>query len=275
MPIDPSLAIGAQLPDRPVRWTSSDVLLYHLALGAGPDRLGYVYERGLRVLPTFAVVVPTLGMVDPPQVRMPGIDVDLSAALHGRQELTVHRPLPVEGDTLARARITDVQDKGNAALIITETSTEYFTLRSTVFVRGEGGFGGNRGASTRHDPPDRPPDAVLLCPTLPQQAAWYRLCGDRNPLHIDPAFAARAGFPRPILHGLCSYGMVARTVVDELLDGDPDRLAGFGARFAGVVYPGETLRVRVWREAEALTVVATVADRSDAPALTDAVLTLA
>ncbi|HEY6798612.1 MAG TPA: MaoC/PaaZ C-terminal domain-containing protein [Kineosporiaceae bacterium] len=273
MPIDPSVAVGAELPERQLTWTSSDVLQYHLALGAGAEELRYVYERDLQVLPTFAVVTPTLGVSEPPKLDMPGIDVDLSAALHGRQELVVHRPLPVDGETVAKARIADIHDKGTAALIVTETTTPYFTLRGTVFVRGEGGFGGSRGPTVRHAPPDREPDVVLLSPTLPQQAAWYRLCGDRNPLHIDPGFAALAGFPRPILHGLCTYGIVAKAAVDHVLEGDPDALASFDARFAGVVYPGETLRVRIWCGPGALTLVVTVADRDDAPALSDALLT--
>jgi acyl dehydratase len=281
MPIDPNLAIGAELPSHDLAWTASDVLLYHLAVGAGPADLRYVYERDLRVLPTFAVVAPTLRDTAPPVLTMPGIDVDLAAALHGRQELTVHRPLPVDGKAHTRSVVADVQDKGSAAVIVVETRAAdpagepLFTNRTTIFVRGAGGFGGHRGGSARVPVPSRAPDAVLETPTLPQQALWYRLCGDRNPLHVDPAFAAMAGFPGPILHGLCTYGVVCRAVVDALLDGDVGRVTGYAARFAGVVYPGETLRTRVWAEApDRLVVTTTVADRDDAPALADATLTL-
>ena len=274
MPIDPGVAIGADLPEQTLTWSASDVLLYHLALGARADQLQYVYERDLRVLPTFAVVTPTLGHTDPPRVSMPGIEVDLSAALHGRQELTVHHPLPVEGSAPARSRVVDVYDKGAAAIIVTETVTKFFTLRNNIFVRGEGGFGGARGPSTRVQPPTREPDAVVLCPTWPEQALWYRLCGDRNPLHVDPGFAALAGFPRPILHGLCTYGIVAKAAVDTMLDADPTRLKGYTARFAGVVFPGETLRIRIWRQHGGLLLIATVVERDDAPALTDALLTV-
>jgi acyl dehydratase len=280
MPIDPNLAVGAELPSHDLAWTASDVLLYHLAVGAGPDDLRYVYERDLRVLPTFAVVAPTLRDTAPPVLTMPGIDVDLAAALHGRQELTVHRPLPVDGKAHTRSVIADIQDKGSAAVIVVETRAAdpagepLFTNRTSIFVRGEGGFGGHRGESVRVAVPERGPDAVLETPTWPQQALWYRLCGDRNPLHVDPGFAARAGFPRPILHGLCTYGVVCRAVVDALLDGDVGRVTGYAARFAGVVYPGETLRTRVWAEApDRLVVTTTVADRDDAPALADTVLT--
>jgi acyl dehydratase len=281
MPIDPALAIGAELPSHDLSWTASDVLLYHLAIGAGPDDLRYVYERDLRVLPTFAVVAPTLRDTTPPALTMPGVDVDLAAALHGRQELTVHRPLPVDGKARTRSVIADVQDKGSAAVIVVETRAAdpagepLFTNRTTIFVRGEGGFGGRRGESSRVPVPSREPDAVVETPTWPQQALWYRLCGDRNPLHVDPAFAARAGFPRPILHGLCTYGVVCRAVVDALLDGDVGRVTGCSARFAGVVFPGETLRTRVWAEAPDRYVLTTsVVERDDAPALADTILTV-
>ncbi|HEX8629394.1 MAG TPA: MaoC/PaaZ C-terminal domain-containing protein [Catenuloplanes sp.] len=274
MPIDPGKAIGARLPDRELAWTASDVLLYHLGLGAGAGELRYVYERDLTVLPTFAVVAGTLRDTEPPTISMPGVEIDLATALHGRQDLVVHRPLPVSGRATARSHIVDVYDKGNAAVIVTETSTPYFTSRSSIFARGAGGFGGARGPSTRVPPPPREPDAVLLSRTSPDQALWYRLCGDRNPLHVDPAFAALAGFPRPILHGLCTYGVVAKAVVDALLDGDPTRVAGYGGRFAGVVFPGETLRTRIWRQDTHLLLTTSVADRDDAPALSDATLTL-
>src|SRR4051812_28157403 len=149
MPIDPAVAIGADLPARDLSWNSTDVLLYHLALGAGPDELRYVYERDLQVLPTFAVVAGTLAETEPPRLNMPGIDVDLVAALHGRHELVIHEPLPVSGRARTRSRIVDVQDKGGAAVIVIEAQTAYFTSRTSIFVKGAGGFGGARGPSTR------------------------------------------------------------------------------------------------------------------------------
>jgi acyl dehydratase len=274
MPIDPAVAVGAELPARDLAWDSTDVLLYHLAVGAGADELSYVYEDALRgVLPTFATVATTLRDTDPPSVTMPGVDVDLARVVHGRQELELHRPIPVQGRCRARSRIAAVHDKGTAAVVVTETITELFTSRISIFAKGEGGFGGDRGPSTKVPPPRRPPDAEVLTPTELRQPLWYRLLGDRNPLHVDPAFARRAGFPRPILHGLCTYGIVAKAAVDAVLDGDPDRLGAFSARFAGVVFPGETLRTRIWREDGHLILLATVADRDDAPALADAVIT--
>ncbi|WP_018219334.1 MaoC/PaaZ C-terminal domain-containing protein [Salinispora pacifica] len=275
MPIDPAVAVGAELPGRDLSWDSTDVLLYHLAVGAGPDELSYVYEGALRgVLPTFATVATTLRDTEPPTLTMPGIDIDLAQVVHGRQELELHQPIPAKGSCAARSRIVAVYDKGSAAVIVTETSTELFTSRISIFVKGAGGFGGERGPTTRVPVPDRAPDAVVLSPTDARQALWYRLCGDRNPLHVDPTFAAHAGFPRPILHGLCTYGIVAKAAVDALLDGDPERVAGYQARFAGVVFPGETLRTEMWREDGQLVLRASVADRDDAPALSDVSLTL-
>ncbi|PXY28089.1 MaoC/PaaZ C-terminal domain-containing protein [Prauserella muralis] len=286
MPIDPDAAIGADLGDTTFAWTSSDVLLYHLALGAGSRptderELRYAYEADLRVLPTFATVAPNLRIFEPPSVTFPGIDIDLARVVHGTQEVVLDRPIPVEGKAVGRTRIVDVLDKGKAAVIQQETRVTdpagdpLWTARSSIFARGEGGFGGRRGASDRVELPDREPDAVVDTPTLPQQALLYRLCGDRNPLHADPQFARAAGFDVPILHGLCTYGIVAKAVTDALLDADVTRIRSWSAKFAGIVLPGEPLRTRVWREGERLLVTTTAPDRDDAPVLSDAVLTTA
>jgi acyl dehydratase len=282
VPIDPSVAVGADLPEQPFVWNAGDVLLYHLSLGAGhdpmsPSELRYTTEKDLQVLPTFALVAPTFHQFEPPAVSFPGIDVDLSKVLHGGQELEVHRPLPTEGKATLRSRIADVYDKGSAAVIIQESEAVdecgrgLFTTRSSIFARGEGGFGGERGPSAKVELPDTEPDLEVQASTLPQQALWYRLCGDRNPLHSDPEFAAAAGFPRPILHGLCSYGIVCKALVDGLLDGDTSRVARFSTRFAGVVFPGETLRTRAWRRDSDWVVRTTAVERDDAPVLADTV----
>jgi acyl dehydratase len=283
VPIDPELAIGAELGELNFAWTPSDVLLYHLALGAGanpadPKELRYAYERDLRVLPTFATVAENLRSVEPPAVTMPGIDVDLAQVVHGTQAVTVHRPIPVEGKAVARTRVVDVLDKGKAAVIVKDTTVHdsngspLWTAESSIFVRGEGGFGGKRGSSDKIELPDREPDATIDTPTLPQQALLYRLCGDRNPLHADPEFARAAGFDVPILHGLCTYGVVAKAVTDALLDADVTRVKSFSARFAGIVLPGETLRTQVWRDGSRL-LVRTISVERGAPVLSDAVLT--
>lgn len=285
MPIDPAVALATPLPSEDFSWTSSDVLLYHLALGAGADPLAprelrYTLEDRLQVLPTFAVVAQTVHRFEPPAVEFPGISIDLAKVLHGSQRVDVHRPLPADGAGRATARISGVYDKGSATVIETETQVTdrdgvpLWTSTSSIFARGEGGFGGDRGPSGPSGPPERAPDAVVVTPTAPQQALWYRLLGDRNPLHADPDFAARAGFPRPILHGLCTYGMVAKAVVDAELDGDASRVGGYGARFAGVVFPGETLRTSVWREAGRLLLATTVDERDGALALSGAELVL-
>lgn len=286
MPIDPSIAVGATLPDTEFSWTTSDVLLYHLALGAGapptlPRELRYATEQDTQVLPTFAVVAPTLHETEPPRVSYPGIEIELAKVLHGTQKIEAHRPLPSSGKARATVRVADVWDKGSAAIVVTETLVRdlddepLWTATSSIFARGEGGFGGERGPSSTASAPDREPDSVIYTQTLPQQALLYRLLGDRNPLHSDPEFAKNAGFPAPILHGLATYGIVCKALVDELLDGDVTRVRSFGVRFTGVVFPGETLRTEAWREGERFLVRTTVRDRDDAPALSDAELVLA
>jgi acyl dehydratase len=292
MPIDPDKAIGAELPQRSFSWTESDVLLYHLGVGAGsrpgdqtdPNALRYTLDNEhLQVLPSFGIVAPTFHETEAPSLDLPGCDLNLANVLHGSQEIVVHRPLPTATRATVSTRISDVWDKGKAAVIVQEGETvdekgeRLFTTRSSIFVRGEGGWGGSRGPSTKVELPERAPDADTVYETTPQQAMLYRLCGDRNPLHADPEFAAAAGFPAPILHGLCSYGIVLRTVVDALLDSDTEAVRGFRARFAGVVFPGESIRVRAWDEGGQVLVSATIASdspgRDGAPVLADAALT--
>jgi len=284
MPIDPDVAIGAPPLDKAFSWTSSDVLLYHLGIGAGSRSGDNTDRRALRltldddnlqVLPSFAVVAPTLHDDGPPFLDIPGCDLDLHKILHGSQEVVLHRPVPTSGSATLRSHVTDVWDKGKAAVIVQEgtavsaTGEVLWTVRSSIFVRDEGGFGGDRGRSTRVELPSRDADAESSYPVTPQQALLYRLCGDRNPLHADPEFARGAGFPAPILHGLCTYGITLREVTDALLDGDPSRVGGFSARFAGVVFPGDTIRVRAWHEGDRILLSATVDDR---PVLADCVL---
>lgn len=280
MPIDLKTALGAELPAQEFSWTPSDVQLYHLGLSAGtrwtdPGELRYLDDREPQVLPTFATVAPTMRVTEPPKVSYPGVEIDLAKVVHGSQEIVVHRPIPAEGKASSTGRITEVWDKGSAAVIAHETVTTgsdgqpLWTARSSIFAKGEGGFGGERGPSTKAELPDRTPDFEVLTPTLPQQALLYRMCGDRNPLHSDPEFARAAGFPNPILHGLCTYGLVCKTATDTVLDSDASRVTGFRARFAGVLYPGETIRSRIWREGDELVIGATVVEREDAPVLSD------
>lgn len=282
MSIDPDVAIGAELPAQHFSWTATDVQTYHLAIGAGStpldiSELHYLDDGKPQVLPTFATVAATFHATEAPRVRFPGIDIDLAKVVHGSQEVHVENPIPATGEAETITRIVDVWDKGSAAVIVQEArttapdGTELWRTKSSIFARGEGGFGGSRGPSTTVELPARPPDEEVLVPILPQQALMYRMCGDRNPLHSDPEFASAAGFPRPILHGLCTYAMVAKAVTDTVLGGDANALSGISARFAGVVFPGETLRCRMWREEGRVLVAATVPERENAPALSDVV----
>ncbi|WP_228977361.1 MaoC/PaaZ C-terminal domain-containing protein [Streptomyces sp. DH12] len=290
MPIDVRRALTAAPRAAAVAWDAADVQLYHLGIGAGapatdPAELRYVLESRLHVLPAFATVAGARsGVISALSAR--GVDVDLAAVLHGGQRLDVHRPLPVSCRAVTTSRVTAVYDKGRAAVIVLRSETAdadgpLWTSEAEVYVRGEGGFGGERGPARPATAPDRAPDRTLERPVREDQALLYRLCGDRNPLHADPEFARRAGFERPVLHGLCTYGMTLKAVVDTVFGGDVTRPRAWHARFTGVVYPGETLRVRIWdragtdagaRVAEAgVRVAVTVPERDDAPVLTGTV----
>jgi acyl dehydratase len=280
MPIDLDVALGAELDPVEFSWSSSDVQLYHLALGAGADpmnkrELRYLTDGLPQVLPTFSSVVASFHMTEPPAVKFPGIDIELSRVLHGSEVVTVPGPLPASGSARAVTRFTEIWDKGKAAVIVSETEVTdleglpLWKTKRSIFARGEGGFGGERGPSSSSTIPQREPDHRIEISVLPQQALLYRLCGDRNPLHSDPEFAAAAGFHRPILHGLCTYGMTCKALVDALLDADTSRVGVYGARFAGVVFPGETLEARVWEDDGRYVGVVVAPGRDDAVALSD------
>jgi acyl dehydratase len=180
------------------------------------------------------------------------LGVDLATVLHGEQRLQLHRPVPPAGELDIRAHVSKLWDKGSGAIIDTtaEVSVDGEPVATAVyssFVRGGGGFGGERGSGLAAPAHDGPPDAVVVEATLPQQAQLYRLNGDTNPLHVDPEFARRAGFERPILHGLCTYGFATRMALPVVADGEPSNIIAVNARFTGVVYPGEALTVELWR----------------------------
>jgi len=286
MPIDVNAALTAAPTVREAGWTERDVILYHLGLGAGVDSLNpaeleWVYEKNLKVLPTFAMVAGqgvSAGAVTAAGLNLPGIDIDLRKILHGGQSLTVHAPIPVSGAATISSRVADVWDKGKAAVIVLEQSAQdsggkpLWTTAMQIWARGEGGFGGDAGPDASNAVPERSPDKVLVSPTSTQQALMYRLSADMNPLHADPAFAKMAGFDRPILHGLASYGIVCKAVVDGVLDGDPTRVRTFSVRFAGSLYPGETIETAVWHDGDTLTVLATCPERDGQPVLTHATM---
>ncbi|MGW0333091.1 MaoC/PaaZ C-terminal domain-containing protein [Streptomyces sp. NPDC003011] len=289
MPIDAATALAAEPRSGRLAWTAKDVQLYHLGVGAGanpdkdspatdPDELRYTLESRLHVLPSFATVA---GAGSPGVIgglSMPGVDVDLARVLHGGQSLTLYRPLPAEGQATATSRIAAVYDKGKAAVLVMRTEVAdadgpLWTNDAQIFVRGEGGWGGDRGPSVRREPPAGEPDRVVERPVRQDQALLYRLSGDLNPLHADPEFAKLAGFERPILHGLCTYGITLKAVVDTLLGGDVARVRAYTTRFAGIVFPGETLRVRMWRGDGEIRVAVSAVERNEAPVLTDTVVT--
>ncbi|MGW3205376.1 MaoC/PaaZ C-terminal domain-containing protein [Streptomyces sp. NPDC001135] len=282
MPIDPAKALAAEPRSGPITWTTKDVQLYHLGIGAGipatdPDELRYTLESRLHVLPSFATVAGSGAPGVIGGLSLPGVEVELAKVLHGGQTLEVHRPLPPEGTATATRRIAAVHDKGKAAILVLRTEVAdddgpLWTDDAHIFVRGEGGFGGDRGPSGRLDPPTGDPDRTVERPVREDQALLYRLSGDWNPLHADPEFARIAGFERPILHGLCTYGITLKAVVDTLLGGEVTRVRGYGTRFAGVMYPGETLRIRMWREEGRVRVAVSAVERGDAPVLADTVV---
>jgi acyl dehydratase len=239
-------------------WTSTEALLYALGVGAGQAdplaELALTTENSQdvtqRVLPTFAVLLAQNA------ARQGGRrlgDFDPARLVHAEQAVTVPRPLPVAGTARVTSTVTGIYDKGSGALVVSEASAHdaetgelIATTRASVFIRGEGGFGGDRGPSASWSRPDRDPDRSLTAPTRRDQALLYRLSGDRNPLHSDPKFAARAGFPAPILHGMCTYGVTCRVLLAGLCDGDTTRFQAMSGRFSAPVFPGDTLTVNAW-----------------------------
>ncbi len=270
MPIDPSKALGADLGGGETSWTQDDIILYHLGVGAGenatdPQELEYTYEKNLKVLPSYAVI-PTFGaMVGLGSVE--GLEFNFAMLLHGEQDIVLHKPIPTAATVKSSGRVAELWDKGKACLCVLEIDTRdeegepLFTNRYSLFLRGEGGFGGEAGPKAGNQAPDRDPDGVIEQATLPQQALLYRLSGDKNPLHADPEFAKMAGFDKPIIHGLCSYGVVCKAIVDGVLDGDVAKVARYQARFAGVGFPGETYLISYWKEGDKVVIEASSKER--------------
>ncbi len=258
MPLNPNVTTGEWGEWVERSWTSKDALLYALGVGAGTiDPVGAELEFTTenskdvdqRVLPTFGVIVGAAGgWSSSIGTFNPAMLVD------GGRRIELHRPLPVEGRIRSRGRLVGVYDKGSGALVVAESESvdagsgePLLRLRSNVFIRGEGGFGGDRGPSgPANQPPDREPDRTVTYATRPDQALLYRLTGDRNPLHSDPAFAKMAGFPKPILHGMCTYGFTGRALLHTLCGSDPARFGSMEGRFSRPVFPGESLTVRMW-----------------------------
>jgi acyl dehydratase len=251
-------AVGRKGPESIVRWDCADVMLYALSIGAGQDpldELNFTTENtdgvNLEVIPTFAVVLaqrsirPTFG------------DYDLTRVVHGEQSVVLHKQLPVEGSFRLQSAVTAIEDKGTGALVSIETTGRAVDSDSVVFhstaknfLRGLGGFSGARQAHPRPSTwsiPERECDTSVSFCTRPEQALLYRLNVDRNPLHSDPIFARRGGFARPILHGLCTYGFTARTLIHQLCNTEATRLRSIRGRFTRPVMPGDSLAVQIWK----------------------------
>jgi acyl dehydratase len=254
MPINYDEAIKLTASDTPFRYSDREVMLYALGIGFGRDPLNeaelpFVYENGLRTIPTLSTVVSWGSAI------LGRTGINYLFVLHGEQRLVVHQPMPFAAEITADERFAGIFDKGEkgAVLIIEKTlklkgsGEKLCTLTHTAVARGDGGFGGPReGAPEPHAIPSRAPDLVHDCDTRPDQALLYALSGDRNPLHRDPNVARLAGFPRPILHGLCTYGTACRAIISTVCKYDANRIAGFDVRFSAPVFPGETIATEMW-----------------------------
>jgi len=259
MPINQD-AVGATSTPVERSWSSTDCLLYALGVGAGSldasdFELEYSTENSVdrpqRVLPTFATVV---GGGGPPRASLGAFDPAM--LVHAEQSIELFGPIPPDGTVRTTSAVTGIYDKGSGALVVTESTSvdprsgeKRFAARTSLFIRGEGGFGGERGPSSGAGPiPEREPDDVVTYATRPDQALLYRLSGDRNPLHSDPAFAKRAGFDRPILHGLCTYGFTGRALLHAVCGSDPTRFRSMAGRFSRPTLPGDTLTISMWAD---------------------------
>lgn len=252
--------LAYKIPEVRQKYTQRDTMLYALGLGlsANPldeSQLAFTYEKGLKVLPTYPVVLgyPGFWMADPET------GIDAVRLVHGEQGIIIHKLPPPEGEVIGRTRITGIVDKGAGKGMLVYTERDVFdaangdllaSLPSTTFCRGDGGFGGPTGpVPPVHELPTRAPDVSIELPTLPQAALIYRLSGDYNPLHADPKIAATAKFERPILHGLATLG-IAGHAITQAAGYDPARVRSIRTRFTAPVYPGETLTTDIWRDGE-------------------------
>ncbi len=260
------------IPEVEQHLTRRDTILYALGVGLGSEpgdasQLKFVYEQNLQALPTMAIILGYPG----PWHAQADLGITRSHVVHGEQGLRILKPLPVEGGITGKTRITGVVDKGKdkGALIMTESTVRekasgdtVCTLTSTTFCRADGGFGGPDGpVKAPHPVPDTPPQHVCDLPTLPQAALIYRLSGDYNPLHADPAYAAKAGYKMPILHGRCTFSIAGHAILKTLCGYDPARFIAMEGRFSSPVYPGETVRTEMWRDGDVVSFRSTVPAR--------------
>jgi acyl dehydratase len=272
MPIDYDRLLALDIPEVDHAYAEKDAILYALGLGLGQDptnedELAFVYEKKQKALPTFALV---LGYT-PYWLRNPKSGVTWNKVVHGEQAFDLHRPVMPKGAVVGRTRVTEVIDKGegkgalvySVRQVVDKASGELIaTLRQTTFCRADGGFGGpRRDAPLPHPIPEREPDLVCDLPTRPEMALVYRLSGDINPLHAEPDFAKAAGFPRPILHGLATFGVAGHAILKAICGYDPARMTSMAGRFSAPVFPGETIRTEMWRDGSVVSFRAKVVER--------------
>lgn len=272
MPIVYEKLLALQIPPVEHSYGPKDCMLYALGLGIGQDpmnedELAFVYEKNLKVLPTYALVQG----YSPYWLRNPESGVNWTKVVHGEQGLVLHRPVAPKGTVIGQTRIVEVVDKGEGkgALVYSErqvtdkaTGELLATLTQTTFCRGDGGFGGpKRDTPPPHPLPERAPDLVCDLPTRPEMALIYRLSGDVNPLHAEPEFARVAGFPQPILHGLATFGVAGHALLKSVCGYDPARLTAISGRFSAPVFPGETIRTEIWRDGGVVSFRAHVIER--------------
>ncbi len=272
MPLNYEKLINWDIPLVEQQLTKKDTIIYALGVGLGADpcstdELKFVYEQNLVALPSMAIILGYPG----PWHAQGDTGVTRSHVVHGEQGFIIHRPLPVEGHIKGKTRVAQILDKGadKGALILTEcevrdgkTDELICTLTSTTFCRKDGGFGGPSGpAKEPQKIPDRAPDLVCDLPTLPQAALIYRLSGDYNPLHADPAYAQKAGFKMPILHGRCTFSVAAHALVKACCGYAPEKLKSMEGRFSSPVYPGETIRTEMWKDGNVVAFRSSVPER--------------
>jgi len=262
--------LNLKLPEMRQTYAEKDVILYALGIGLGDDptdeaQLSFVYEKSLKPLPTLSVVLAYA------RVRDMKLGLNYAKIVHGEQSLVVHKQPPVQGTVVARTRVAQVLDKGadKGALVVLErelfdegNGDHLATTTMTAFARGDGGIGSSVDSlPAPHPIPERQADAVCAIKTLPQAALIYRLSGDTNPLHAEPAVARAAGFARPILHGLATYGIVGHALLKQVCHYDPSGIRSLAGRFSGPVYPGEELEVSFWRDGDVVSLRASVPAR--------------
>jgi acyl dehydratase len=271
MAINYDKLINWDIPEVRQRLAKRDTILYALGVGLGADpcdeqQLRYVYEEKLQALPTMAIILGYPG----PWHAQGDTGITRSHVVHGEQGFRILKPLPVEGEVTGKTRVTGVVDKGRdkGALVMTESTVKdgsggtICALTSTTFCRADGGFGGPDGpVNTPHPVPDAAPQHVCDLPVLPQAALIYRLSGDYNPLHADPAYAKKAGFKMPILHGRCTFSIAGHAILKTLCGYDAARFVAMEGRFSSPVYPGETIRTEMWRDGNVVSFRATVPAR--------------